>query len=129
MTSSICIISTKCLEFDNIHPSIKLTMELEEAGSIPILDTRVTRKVDGKLDATVYRKPTHMDRYLHFNSHHPTHVKKGLVRCLYDRARSITKEASLVPYSGMATRQPSSEQHRRKASPDPKKCKERASLH
>ena len=34
------------------------------------------------------------DRYLHVNSHHPTHVKKGLVRCFYDRARSITKEAS-----------------------------------
>ena len=54
----------------------------------------VTRKVDGKLDVTVYRKPTHTDSYLHFNSHHPTHVKKGLVRCLYDRTRSITKEAS-----------------------------------
>ena len=30
------------------------------------------------------------------NSHHPIHIKKGLVRCLYnyDRARSITKKAS-----------------------------------
>ena len=44
--------------------------------SIPFLDTRITRKVDGKLDVTVYRKPTHTDRYLHFKSHHPTHVKK-----------------------------------------------------
>ena len=79
---------------NSIRPSIKLTMELEEGGSIPFLDTRVTRKVDGKLDVTVYRKPTHTDRYLHFSSHHPTHVKKGLVRCLYDRARNITKEAS-----------------------------------
>ena len=31
---------------------------------------------------------------VHFSSHHPTHVKKGLVRCLYDRARNIMKEAS-----------------------------------
>ena len=79
---------------NSIRPSIKFTMELEEDGSIPFLDTRVTRKVEGKLDITVYRKPTHTDRYLHFSSHHPTHVKKGLVRCLYDRARSITKETT-----------------------------------
>ena len=79
---------------NSIRPSIKLTTELEEGGSIPFLDTRVTRKVDGKLDVTVYRKPTHTDRYLHFSSHHPTHVKKGLVRCLYDRARNITSLSS-----------------------------------
>ena len=79
---------------NSIRPSIKFTMELEEDGSILFLDTRVTRKVEGKLDITVYRKPTHTDRYLHFRSHHPTHVKKGLVRCLYDRARSITKETT-----------------------------------
>ena len=40
--------------------------------------------------------PTLKDRYLHFNSHHPSHVKKGLVSCLYDRARSITKDASNI---------------------------------
>ena len=39
---------------------------------------------------TVYRKPTHTDRYLNFWTHHPSHVKRGLVRCLSDRARSIT---------------------------------------
>ena len=64
------------VHLNSIRPSIKLTTELEEGGSIPFLDTR---KVDGKLDVTVYRKPTHTDRYLHFSSHHPTHVKKGLV--------------------------------------------------
>ena len=29
-------------------------------------------------------------RYLNFNSHHPHHVKKGLIRCLYDRAKNVT---------------------------------------
>ena len=66
-------------------------MELEEEGSLPFLDTRVTRLANGKLDITVYRKKTHTDRYLHFESHHPIHVKKGTVRCLYDRARNLTQ--------------------------------------
>ena len=38
---------------------------------------------------SIYRKPTHTDRYLHFESHHPTHVKRGVVRCCHDRAREI----------------------------------------
>ena len=66
--------------------------QMEEDGSLPFLDTRITRKADGKLDITVYRKQTHTDRYLHFRSHHPTHVKRGTVRCLYDRARSIVQQ-------------------------------------
>ena len=37
----------------------------------------------------VYRKKTHTDRYLHFESHHLIHVKKGTVRCLYDQARNL----------------------------------------
>ena len=104
---------------------------------------RVTRKVDGKLDVTVYCKPTHTDRYLHFSSHHTTHVKKGLVRCLYDRARNITKEASNLEtekahLSGALQRNGytaafvrAASQESRKASLEnatPKKHRERASL-
>jgi len=32
---------------------------------------------------------THTDRYLHFQSHHPAHVKRGLVKCFHNRARGI----------------------------------------
>ena len=52
--------------------------------------TLLRRREDGSLDVSIYRKPTHTDRYLHFESHHPTHVKRGMVRCLHDRAREIT---------------------------------------
>ena len=70
---------------NSIRPTIKFTMEGE---SLPFLDTRVTRKEDGKLDITIlYCKQTHMDRYLHFRSHHLTHVKRGMVRCLYNHVR------------------------------------------
>ena len=64
-------------------------MEVEEGGSLPFLDMRVT---DGKLDTIVYRKEMHTDSYLHFKSHHPTHLKMDTVRCLYDHARCITQQ-------------------------------------
>ena len=70
----------------SLRPTIKFTIELEEEGSLPFLDTRVTRLTNRKLDITVYREKTHTDRYLHFKSHHPTHIKIGTVRCLYDQA-------------------------------------------
>ena len=35
----------------------------------------------------------HTDRYLHFSSHHHSH-QEGLVRCRYDRARGIMKDAT-----------------------------------
>ena len=81
--------SSACM-MNSVRPSIKFTVEVEKEGSLPFLDALLQRKDDGNLDVTVYRKPTHMDRYLDFRSHHPSHVKIGLVRCLYDRARSIT---------------------------------------
>lgn len=40
------------------------------------------------LGITVYRKPMHTDRYLNFQSHHPRHDKRGLVRCMYNRAKN-----------------------------------------
>ena len=66
----------------------RLALKVEKDGILPFLDT-LFRKEDGSLDITVYRKPTHTDHYLDFQSHHPPHVKRGLVRCLYDRARGI----------------------------------------
>ena len=60
-----------------------ITMEM---GSLPLLDTKVT---NGKLDIAVYEEKTHTDRYLYFGS---MHVKRGTVRCLYDRARKSHNE-------------------------------------
>ena len=44
---------------NNIYPTIKLTMEVEEGGFLPSLIRRLARKEDGKLDITVYSKQTH----------------------------------------------------------------------
>ena len=96
---------------NSIRPTIRFTMEVEEGGSLPFLDTKLTRKEDGKLDITVYRKQTHTDRYLHFRSHHPTHVKRGTVRCLASCSRDRTAERHLMkgngyPHSFISTANP-----------------------
>ena len=62
-------------------------MEQEEDRALPFRDTLLRRRENDSLDVSVYRKPMHMDRYLHFESHHPTHVNR--VRCLHDKARGI----------------------------------------
>ena len=40
---------------------------------------------------SIYRKPTHPDRYLHFSFHHSRHVKEGVVCCLFHRARTVAQ--------------------------------------
>ena len=75
------------LEYLNtLRPTI---MESEVNESLPFLDTLLTRREDGKLDVSVYRKPTNTNRYLHYSSHHPTYVKRGVASCLFHCARTV----------------------------------------
>ena len=77
---------------NGIRPEIQFTMETEKDGKLPFLDCEVMRKKEGGLSISVYRKSTHTDRYLHFDSHHPVHVKRGVVKCLFNRAEKVTTE-------------------------------------
>ena len=52
-------------------------MKIEKDNTIHFLDTTVTRDSDGLLITTVYRKPTHTDQYLAYDSHQPQSVKRG----------------------------------------------------
>ena len=65
--------------------------EQEVDGKLLFLDTLLHRKNDGSLDKSIYRKPTHTDRYLNFSSHHPHHVKESVLSCLFHRARTIAQ--------------------------------------
>ncbi|KFD61300.1 hypothetical protein M514_26548 [Trichuris suis] len=67
---------------------ISFTIEKETRGRLPFLDALVIRSKN-RLKTTVYRKPTHSDRYLHFSSHHPRSVFTGIIRGMVDRALSI----------------------------------------
>ncbi|XP_078590228.1 uncharacterized protein LOC144870038 [Branchiostoma floridae x Branchiostoma japonicum] len=72
--------------------SIKFTHEEEDQGTLPFLDTLLVRREDGTVKLLVYRKKTHTDQYLDFNSHHPLHQKLGVIRTLMDRSKTVVTE-------------------------------------
>ena len=70
------------------NPSIKFTMDEERENQLPFLDVLVKRE-DNHLRTSVYRKPTHTNRYINFNSHHHSRVLRGTIQCLRDRAQDV----------------------------------------
>ena len=64
-------------------------MEIEENRCLPFLDVLLIRSDDGKLKHTVYRKPTHTNRYLNARSHHPPQQLQGVLRTLVHRAEKV----------------------------------------
>ena len=71
---------------NSIKPSIQFTVERETDRKLAFLDTCVRRTIEGKLETDVYRKPTHTDKYLSFNSHHPRCHKKSVATIFLQRA-------------------------------------------
>ncbi|KAI8477527.1 hypothetical protein Bbelb_447410, partial [Branchiostoma belcheri] len=47
---------------------------------------------DGSLQIRIYRKPTHTDQYLNFDSNHPLDHKLGVIRTLSHRANAIVSD-------------------------------------
>ncbi|KAJ8909397.1 hypothetical protein NQ315_011669, partial [Exocentrus adspersus] len=70
---------TQFLNFlNNIEPTIKFTLELEENNKLPFLDVMVSKNVQetSNFQTNVYRKKTSINRYLNFDSNHHLSVKK-----------------------------------------------------
>ena len=81
---------------NSIDPHIKFTVEQPNAeGAIPFLDTFPQPKGEN-ISVSVYRKPTHTDRYLDFNSSHPISAKKAVVRALMDRAENVCSDPDIL---------------------------------
>ena len=71
-------------------------METENDYKLAFLDTAVSRELDGRLTTGVYRKPTHTDQYLAYGSHHQQSVKRGIAKCLYERAKRLVTKPSVI---------------------------------
>ena len=75
---------------NTISTSIKFTKELKKSGQLAFFDISVQQMEDESLATSVYRKPTHTDRYLQYLSHHPVNQNVSVARTLFSRAIRIT---------------------------------------
>ena len=75
---------------NSINANIQFTVERESGGQLPFLDVLLTREEDGTISTSVYRKATHTDQYLAFDSQHPTVHKRAVVRSLMCRAETLS---------------------------------------
>ena len=75
---------------NNQDPHIKFTVEPTQQGSLPFLDTLVTIQPDNTFNTTVYRKPTHTDQYLHWDSNHHITAKQSVYNTLAHRAKTVS---------------------------------------
>ena len=75
---------------NSIDANIHFTYEdPKEDGSIPFLDMIIIPDEEGRHNTNVYRKPTHTDQYLHWDSHHAITSKYSVIGTLYHRARTV----------------------------------------
>ena len=76
-------------------PAIQFTMEKEEDGKIAFLDVLVEKK--GTLAATsIFRKKTHTDRYMNYDSHHHARIKSSIIKCLGTRAKNVCRATKMI---------------------------------
>ena len=90
---SFCIIGKDDVSafHDTLNPidiNTSFTIETDCNGTIAFLDTLVSRR-NGVIVVDVYRKPTHTDRYLDFNSHHDNRHKASSASTLLHWALSL----------------------------------------
>ena len=76
---------------NNQDPHIQITVgEPLQEGTLPFLDTLVATGPSNTLSTAVYRKPTHTDQYLHWDSNHFIVAKHSVYNTLAHRAKAVS---------------------------------------
>ena len=73
------------IEIDNVTKYSEFTQKEFKYGILAFLDCLVSIVSDGGLHTSVYRKNTHTDQYLLFDSHHPLVQKLRVIRTWFQR--------------------------------------------
>ena len=82
---------------NSVDPAIQFTVEdNKEDGAISFLDTIVKPEADGKLSTTVYRKPTHTDQYLKWDSYQYISAKFSVIHTLSHRVQTVCSNPELL---------------------------------
>ena len=82
---------------NSIDQHIQFTSEeSKEDGSMPFLDMLIIPQEDGWFNTTIYRKPTHTDMYIQWDSQHPISSKYSVVGTLHHRAKTVCSNSSLL---------------------------------
>ena len=82
---------------NSIDQHIQFTAEDQRSdGAMPFLDILITPGRDGSLSTSVFRKPTHTDLYLQWDSHHTLTSKYSLIGTLQHRAQTICSNQQLL---------------------------------
>ena len=80
-------VNTLFNHLNSVDPHIKSTMETPANDvNIPFLDIKCSLNPDSTISTLVFRKPTHSDCYLDWNSNHPISAKKAVIEALTYRA-------------------------------------------
>ena len=82
---------------NSIDKNIQFTSEGPRPdGSIPFLDILLPPGEDGKITTSVFRKPTHTDLYMQWDSHHAISSKYSVICTLHYRANTICSSPELL---------------------------------
>jgi hypothetical protein len=75
---------------NSVHENIKWTFESKVDGPIDMLDLTILRQPDRSLELDVFRKPTHTNQYIAWDSDQPLQHKGSTIL-------SLTRRAHLLP--------------------------------
>ena len=79
---------------NSLDPNFKFTIEKEQDGRLPSLDTSIIVNDDGTLRTMIINKPTHTDQYLNWDCNHHLEHKTSVVRTLLRRAETVISHLS-----------------------------------